>query len=458
MLQDTLAKYAVAERSNVLSPEVEHAAKRAIVDWFAALLPGGAIAPATSLVAALSDDVGHGDAVLYPSGVRATARTAALVNGTASHTVEFDDIFRDAMYHPGAPVIAAALAAAQSVGASGDTLIRAVVIGYEISTRIAVALKPAHYKYWHTTGTVGTFGAAVAAATIFELDDTQIGHALATSATFAAGLQQAFRSDAMSKPLHAGRAAEGGLLAAMLAQQGVTGAADMLDGERGMGRAMSQDCDWSAAVADLGTRYNITEMTFKNHGCCGHAFAAIDGALIIRQRDGIDGRDIDRIEVETYQTALDVTGNASPATEFEARFSLPFVVSSAFVHGSVRLDAFSHERLRDPEVRRLMETFELRVSPELDAQFPQQRAARVIVHASDGRRLEFLQPTRKGDPDLPLTNVELSDKFRELADPVIGSDRAEQLLETLWALDAVETTRDLDLSAVYLHAAEAVST
>jgi len=452
MLQEALATYAVGQRAQALSPNVQHHTKRAIIDWFAALLPGGAMTPATSVVASLAEDVGHGSATLYPSGARATARTAALVNGTAAHTAEFDDIFRDAIYHPGAPVIAAALAAAQHVGAGGEMLLRAVVVGYEISTRIAVALTPAHYKYWHTTGTVGTFGAAAATATVLELDRVQIAHALATSATFAAGLQQAFRSDAMSKPLHAGRAAEAGMLAAMLAQHGVTGAADMLEGERGLGRAMSADCDWTAAVAELGSHYNITTMTIKNHGCCGHTFAAIDGALALRDREQFRPQDIERLEVETYQTALDVTGNFAPTTEFEAKFSLPFVVASAFVHGSVRLDAFSHQRLAHPEVRRLMGVLELRASPELDASFPRRRAARVIVHARGGGRFEYFQPTRKGDPDLPLTDAELDHKYRELAGPVIGNARANRLLEKLWELEALHTTRDLDIGAVRAYA------
>lgn len=450
MLEQDLAEYAVRERLGAPSHELLHQAKRAIIDWFAAMLPGAGRPPATSIVSALVDDIGHGEAIIYPSGVRASPRTAALVNGTAAHLVEFDDIFRDAIYHPGAPVIAAALATGQSLGASGAQLLRAVIVGYEISTRIAVALTPAHYKYWHTTGTVGTLGAAAAAAAALELDATQIAHALATAATFGAGLQQAFRSDAMSKPLHAGRASEAGVLAALLAANGVTGAAAMLEGERGFGQAMSRDCDWSKAVDGLGSRYNIMAVTVKNHACCGHTFAAIDGALALREREELRSDTIERIDVETYQTALDVTGNDNPTSEFEAKFSLPFVVSSAFVHGSVRLEAFTHERLVDPEVRRLMSCFQLRADPEIDAVFPGQRAARVIVHTKGGRRLEFFQPTRKGDPDLPLTDSELNNKYRELAIPVVGTDRGERLLEALWSLDSLDTTRDVELGALHV--------
>jgi 2-methylcitrate dehydratase PrpD len=443
MLQQALAEYAVTEQRSTLPAGVAHHAKRCIIDWFAAVLPGGALPPASALVEAFREDLGHGAARLYPGGERASARTAALVNGTAAHLVEFDDIFRDAIYHPGAPVIAAALAAAQGADADGDRLIRAVVAGYEISTRVAVALTPAHYRYFHTTGTVGTIGAAAAAATVLRLGAAQTAHALATSATFAAGLQQAFRSEAMSKPLHAGRAAEAGVVAALLAARGVTGAAEMFEGPRGLGEAMSKDCDWKAAVDGLGSRYNIMAMTVKNHGCCGHTFAAIDGALVLRARERIAAEAIERIEVETYQTALDVTGNFAPEGEHDAKFSLPFVVASALVHGSVRLDAFTPERLHDPRVRRLMARFDLRVDPAIDAAFPGRRAARVIVHLAGGRRVEFLQPTRKGDPDLPLTDEELVEKYRELAAPVLGGARAEALLDTLWSLESLDSTREL---------------
>ena len=146
-----------------LTSSQRHHARRAVVDWASALLPGSIEAPARAIEHALADDLDHGRSRLT-LGRLATARAAALINGTAAHTVEVDDIYREAIYHPGAPTISAAWAAAQDVGADGETLLRAVVVGYELSTRIGAALGRAHYRYWHNTGTVGTFGAAAAAA------------------------------------------------------------------------------------------------------------------------------------------------------------------------------------------------------------------------------------------------------------------------------------------------------
>src|SRR5206468_8318227 len=181
---ERFAAWAAGWRSQPIPREVVHHARRAVIDWHAALLPGSIVAPATLLKKALVD---AGD-----------PRTLALINGTAAHTVEVDDIYRDGIYHPGAPTIAAALAVAQSRGATGEALLRAVIVGYEVSTRIAAAMGRAHYKYWHNTGTIGCFGAASAAAELLRLDAKRFAHALATVATFSAGLQQAFRADSMS--------------------------------------------------------------------------------------------------------------------------------------------------------------------------------------------------------------------------------------------------------------------
>jgi 2-methylcitrate dehydratase PrpD len=448
MLVDKFADYAVATRTVALPAEVIHAAKRCVIDWFAATIPGGILPPATLLVAALGEDMDRGGAVLVPSGHHTTARAAALINGSAAHTVEFDDIFRDAIYHPGAPVIAAALAAAQSRRVSGEQFLRGVIAGYEISTRIGVAVTPAHYEYWHTTGTVGTFGAAVAAAMILGLDSERTAHALANAGTMAAALQQAFRSDAMSKPLHAGRAAETGVLVAQAAEQGVTGAKDILEGPRGFGAAMSKDADWYGAFGGLSarSRYNITCMTQKNHGCCGHTFAAVDGVIALRAQHKLTATNVKRITIGTYGKALEITGNPKPRTAFEAKFSLPYCAAVALLHGQVRLDAFSPERLADPQVRQVMASIELQVDPKIDAAFPRQRAAMVEIETIDGKHYRHHAPTRKGDPDNPLSDEELTAKYLELAVPVIGETVADQLLATLWELDKLDDIAVLHLT------------
>ena len=438
MLMEKLADYAIRERSSKLPKEAIHHAKRAVIDWYASLLPGSRVAPAVQLEQALADEIDRGRARLA-SGRRATLRAAALINGSASHAVEFDDIWRNAVYHPGAPVIAAALATAQAQDASGDQFLRGVIVGYEISTRIGEAVMPSHYKYWHTTGTVGCFGAAASAATLLGCNREQFMNALGTVGTFAAGLQQAFRSEAMSKPLHAGRAAEAGVLAALAAARGVTGVHDILEGEVGFGAAMSVKPDWEKATRGLGTDYNIVHVTFKNHGCCGHTFPSLDAVIELRNKHKLTAKDIAKIRIATYQGGLDVVNNFKPEGDYQAKFSLPYVVAHSLIHGSVRLNAFGPDRLNDPQLRALMAKVELSADPEFSRAFPRQRAARVEIETTDGRKLSHVQETRKGDPELPLTDAELNDKYLELVAPVLGDAGARALLNDLWALETLDT-------------------
>ena len=431
---ERFAGFAEGYRGQPVAPQVLHQAKRAVIDWHAALFPGSVVPPATLLERSLAEEIGRGASRLA-DGRLAGVRAAALINGAAAHAVEVDDIYRDGIYHPGAPTIAAALAVAQSRGATGEAFLRAVIVGYEVSTRIAAAMGRVHYRYWHNTGTIGCFGAASAAAELLGLERRPFAHALATVATFSAGLQQAFRSDSMSKPMHAGRAAEAGVTAALAAAAGVTGALDIMEGEGGYGRAMGEGPDWERALATLGEDFHICRMTFKNHACCGHAFAAIDGALALKERMGVAAEEIARVRIGGYRATLEVAGIADPTTAAEARFSTPYLVATALTHGSVRLAAFEPARLQDPATRSLMRRVEVVLDPALDAAFPAQRAARVAIESRDGRRGEHLQPTRKGDPDMPLSDDELEHKYLELASPVLGEEPARTLLARLWKLE-----------------------
>jgi 2-methylcitrate dehydratase PrpD len=443
---ETLAEFAADLRDAPVPAAAVHAAKRCVVDWFACAIPGGGLPPATLVADALGRG-GEAEAMLIPSGRLVGARTAALVNGAAAHVIEFDDIFRDAVYHPGAPVVAAALAAAQARGKGGGALLRAVIAGYEVSTRIGAAVSPAHYEFWHTTGTVGCFGAAAAAAVALGLDGRRAADALGNAGTFAAGLQEAFRGSDMSKPLHAGRAAETGLLVALLAERGVGGPPGILEGRRGFGAAMARDPDWRAAVDGLGIRWNIRATTQKNHAACGHTFAAVDGAIALTRAHGLAPERVRRVRVGTYAKAQEVSGIADPRTPYEARFSLAYCVAAALVWGRLRLEAFQPARLADPAVRELMRRVEVRVDPAAEAAFPKRRSATVEIETTEGEVHEHRASTRKGDPENPLTDDEIADKYRELVEPELGREAAQSLLGLLWRLEEIDDLGSLPFGA-----------
>ncbi|MGD9844052.1 MAG: MmgE/PrpD family protein [Variibacter sp.] len=429
------------EQSNCGQPKkVIHDAKRCIIDWFAASLPGAVSLQARALENGLVDGLGVGNAWTL-SGRRAPARLAALINGTASHAVEFDDIFAPAIFHPGSPTIAAALSAAQSLNKTGLDLIVSVIAGYEVSTRIGEAMGRNHYKYWHNTGTVGCFGAAAAVGLLHDLDRQKLANALSTAATMAAGLQQAFRGDAGIKPLHSGHAADAGHVAVASAAGGVLAAPDMIEGDCGFGAAMGRNVDWDAVLRN--TDYNISRTTIKNHGCCGHIFAALDGVLHLQERHGFTAENVAGIEIGGYSATFNVTGNYRIDTPAAAKFSLPFIVASGIVHKSIRLDAATPQRLSDPRVLDLMPRIVVRLDPDIDKLFPAQRAAKVSIRLKDGSTLDHFQPHRVGDPELPLDDKSLNDKFMELASCVMPKKDSEALLEHLWTL---ETSSDLSFT------------
>ena len=437
ILIEKIADYIVQEKTRSLAPRTIHHAKRAVIDWFAAMYPGSMQEPNPMLRAAFIDAGDPQHAVIFPTGQASSVKTAAFLNGASAHTSEFDDIFRDGGLHPGCATIAAALAVAEKHKLSGDAVLRAVIAGYEVSSRISAAMGRDHYRYWHTTATIATFGATAAAALLLGLNRQQTAHALATAATLAAGLQQAFRSDGMSKPLHAAHAAETGVMAAMAASKGVTGALDVLDGPAGMGAAMSGNADWRKATSGLGEIYNIEAITFKNHGCCGHTFAAIDGLLAIMQAEQITASDIASIAIATYGPGVAITDRVDPKTPQEGKFSMQYVVAHAAHYGSVRIEAFDDARMRDPAIRAMLAHIDVRVDPAIDAAFPARRAAHITVTTKDGRTVAHYQPTRKGDPDLPLSDDELDAKFIELTTPVLGHKSTTKLLGQLWQLDKI---------------------
>ncbi len=433
-----LAAEAASWRTRPWPAGLEHHARRALLDWFAALLPGCAQPPATLLAAALAEERGNGDAVCYVDGHRGGIRHAALLNATASHAIEFDDIFRDGGYHPAVATIPPALAAAQARGASMDTLLRAITAGYEVGCRVALAVQPSHYRFWHTTGTVGTLGAAAAVSVMLGLDEDRTAHAIATAATMAGGLQQAFRGEGMSKPLHPGHAAEAGALAAMAAAHGVTGALDVLHGPAGFAAATSEDAGkWDAALAGLGEEHAIARMTFKNHACCGHIFAALDAVTELRAQHGFAPAQVAAVHVGGYGPTKTVCDRPDPRTEGEARFSTQYCVVALLHLGGVRLAAFDAANLESPAIRADMAKVTVSLDPELADAYPRRRAARVTLRLHDGRVLERFQPTRKGDPDMPLSDADLAAKFAELVTPVLGAANTARLRTALLEGDAL---------------------
>lgn len=422
-----LAKLAFEWKSRPMEPAVHSAVRWATLDWFATTIPGTVRKPAT-LLAGADLGTGGGRAICLTSGKLTSPRHAAFINAAASHTVEFDDIFRDGGYHPGSPTIAAALALAQDRGLSREAFDRAVIAGYEVGCRLALALQPAHYEYWHITSTLGTIGAATAGALLLGCDRAQIAHTIAIASSFAGGHQQNLQGVGLAKALHPGHAAEAGLLAAYAAHAGATGSLDALHGKHGYAAATGAGTgNWQAAFEGAGDWTPITRMTVKIHGCCGHVFPALDGIQVLRQQHGFAFEDIDALLVEGYGATKSMCDRPDPQGAQEARFSLQYCLAAQLVLGSVRLDAFEEAALTNSSIRALMPRIRVERAEDLAAAYPARRMARLHLRLKDGRALEHFQPSRKGDPEDPVTPAELVAKFDELAGSVLDAASVEAL-------------------------------
>lgn len=438
-----LSRYIMGLCYNDLPPNVIQAAKDAFMDWLGSAAAGTGKLPGQILLSLVEEMGGNPEATLISTGKKTSGILAALVNGGISHIVELDDVHKASIIHAGAAIIPAALAAVEKVGTDGRALIEGIVAGYEVAIRVGEAVTPSHYYYWHTTGTVGTFGAAAAAGKILGLNEDQMVHALGSAGTQAAGLWEFLADGAMSKHLHPGKASLNGLLAALLAQKGFTAATRILEGEKGFIRATAKEFDLNKITDGLGQGYKILENCIKIHASCRHTHHAIDVVLDLVEKHNFKASDISKLVVRTYPIAIDITGNFQPESLYAAKFSLPFCVSLAANEGHAGLKDFNENTLHDPVIRKLMSKVELIADPKLTELYPGKWPAEVEITDAAGKTYSGRTDYPAGDPENPVSHDQLEQKFRELASLHFEPQQVEDLVAGISRLEEVT-----DLSAL----------
>jgi len=398
--------------------------RRAVLDWLGSALAGSIEAPA-KIVQCLN--FGASEEATVFSSRRASAAVAALRNGVASHILEFDDVHKGSTLHAAAPIIPAALAVGEREHTSGRAFLLAVAVGYEAAFRIGEAVNPSHYRFWHPTGTVATFGAAAAAGSILHLNADQMVNALGSAGTQAAGLWEFNADGTMSKHLHPGKAAFNGILSADLARAGFTGASRILEGKRGFIAAMSD----GAPVFDAEIRgWKIVENCYKLHSCCGHTHTAIDTTLDLRPKIG--DRKIAAIEIELYGPGFEIVKEMNPKTPYQAKFSVAYCVAAALEDGCAGLEQFSADRSA------ILRKTSVRVAEDLTAKYPAAWPARVKITLDDGTVLSGASDYPRGNPENPVSTGELERKFVSLVEPRFGMERARRALDVIHRLEQVE--------------------
>ena len=446
-----LAEVVAATTYADLPPETREDAYRAILDWLGSVLAGAVEAPARLAQQVVGSFGASKEATVFGAG-RASAAAAALANGVASHILELDDIHRGSTVHASAPIIPAALAVAEREHADGHAFMTAVTLGYEAALRIGEAVNPSHYRYWHPTGTVATFGAAAAAGSLVKLNADQMLDALGSAGTQAAGLWEFNADGSMSKHLHPGKAAFNGVLSADLARAGFTGARRILEGDRGFFRAFSTGHDPTRVTDGLGARWKIGENGYKLHSCCGHTHTAIDVALELRSQQHWTPDDVmthvAAVHVETYAPGYEIVNESNPRSPYQAKFSMAYCVAVALLEGRVGLDQFAPERFSPAGVREgalasLLRRPVVSAEEDLTRTYPAAWPARVTLTLGDGSMICGAGDVPKGNPENPVSTCQLDEKLVALVGSRIGHDAAEKALRAMRGLEACPDMAEL---------------
>jgi 2-methylcitrate dehydratase PrpD len=380
-----------------------------------------------------------GNAGVFGDAARYTPAGAAFLNGALAHSLDFDDTHAAGSLHPGAPVIPAALAAGEMAGASGADVLAAIVAGYEVTCRVALALPAgAHYdRGFHPTATCGAFGAAAAAARVFGLDAAQVAGALGTVLSQAAGSLQFLVNGAWTKRFQVGWAALNGLMAATLVREGFKGAAEALEGAHGFMRAYAPAPTPARALVGLGRDFELMKTAVKPYPSCRYGHAGIDAALALRAEHRLQPEEIEAVTLGLPKAGMLLVGEpadkkANPRNVVDGQFSGPFVIACALAKGHMGWDSYT--LLDDPEIRRLLPLVTCQLDSEIEAEFPANMSGKVTVRA---RGQSFVRKivVPKGEPSNFLTEAELRAKFASLAGAVLGAERSARLADAVLAID-----------------------
>lgn len=425
-----LAEFASTLRYEDIPADALAVARHCLLDVIGVTLAGMDEPLVTMLREQVAEDGGNPQATLIGHGGKVSTGQAALVNGSAAHALDFDDVLGVMTGHPTVPVMPAALALGEWKGLDGKALLTAFVAGVEIEGRLGASMGDSHYaRGWHATGTFGTFGAAAACARMLGLDPAATARALGIAGTSAAGLKSMFGT--MCKPLHAGRAAENGLRAARLAARGFTTREDVLDCAQGFADTQADEFRPQAAIEGLGTRWHTPDVLFKYHPACYGTHAPIEAARAIRANPAFDPAKVERVEVRVAPSCLKMCNIPDPTTGLEAKFSLRYTVGLGLAgQATGGLESYFDESVGREEVRRLLEL--CRVESVDDQKFTM---AEVVVHQKDGLVLRERRDVGEPMRDLSGQWAKLRTKFEALTGPILGEKRAAEVVSLVEGID-----------------------
>ena len=433
-----LARRAAAIRYDSLPADIRQLARQCVLDWLAVTLAGSREELAQILLAEAEEQGGKPAATLIGHRRRAPTQQAALVNGAASHALDYDDVNLTMGGHPCVPILPALLALGEAKGASGAAIIAAFVAGYEIACRAGALVSPGHYaRGFHNTATIGTFASAAACAHFLGIGADATATAFGIAATQAAGLKSMFGT--MCKPLHAGTAARNGLLAASLAARGFTSRSNALECAQGFAETQSPDFHPDAALAEPTGGWHLRNNLFKYHAACYLTHAPMECAHRLRREHAFEPAQVRAVTLRIDSGASKVCHIIAPKTGLEAKFSLRLTTAFALAGlDTASLDTYSDRNAGDPVLAALRD----KVTVEFEPHWPH-TLAELEVTLADGRVLEARHDSGVPAADLAAQSRRLQAKFMSLATPVLGKPQAERLLAAIAGLDEMASVAEL---------------
>lgn len=428
-----------------LPAEVIDEAKRFVLDLLGVALGARATPEARIVTELVTSMGGRPESTIIGFG-KNSSLNAALANAVMAHTLELDDTHRSSISHIGCAVIPAALAIAEARNVSGPEFLRAVILGYECMARVALAIQPSHWERgFMTAGTCGALGAGAAAAAILKLDRERMTTTLGLAGTQAGGLLECmFVSGDMSKRLNPGRAAANGIFAALLAEKGFSGPTTVLEGNFGFCKAMANSYSIERITANLGQSFEISRTSLKPYACCRYYHSAIDVILELREQGALDPSRIVSIEVRTHEKAvINRPHRSAPTSNCDAQMSLPYSLAVAVLEGRVTPEEFTEDKLRDRRIHQIAEKIRVICDPEIHAIFPEKWSNDVLIRWSDGRQFRMRADIAKGEPENPMSEREVAEKFASLAVPSLGKEAANEIRRMSLQLEKLGNVKDL---------------
>jgi 2-methylcitrate dehydratase PrpD len=431
MIINELGRFVAGCKYEDLALGVVELAKTRILDLLSAGLAGFRLGLYQPLFEILG---GRKEATVWGTGIKYPLRDAALLNSFMAHSTYMEDGSRYTGGHPSSTVIPAALALGEVQKSNGKEIILSIVVGYDLFLRMGKAVYPSTtVRGFQSTAVVGALGSAAACASLLRLDPDRCKNALAIASNLGVGLKEALKTPD-SQPLQVGRSSEGGILAALFAEKGVSGVDGIL--EKGFLKAFADQANDKEILLDLGREYLIEETYVKVHGGCRGNHAPTDVILSLVSEHRISAEEIEKINVKVDSVTM-ITEIHHPASGIQAQFSIPFSIAVAVLDGNASLYQFTDEKVNDPKVRSLMARISVEVDKNLDKDYPYKRGSYGEIFLKDGRRLSSAMDMARGEPESPLSVEEIQEKFTLLARDVLGK-RTEEVCDLVMKLERVD--------------------